>query len=61
MKRRDLLRHLSQHGCLLLREGGSHSIWINSQNGLRTAIPRYRDILEFTALKICEQLKVPPP
>ncbi|TMG75729.1 MAG: addiction module toxin, HicA family, partial [Betaproteobacteria bacterium] len=25
MKRRDLLRHLSDHGCSLLREGGRHS------------------------------------
>ena len=29
MKRRDLLRHLSSHGCVLLREGGSHSWWHN--------------------------------
>jgi len=26
MKRRDLLRHLSQHGCRFVREGGEHSI-----------------------------------
>jgi hypothetical protein len=29
MKRRDLLRHLEQHGCKALREGASHSIWSN--------------------------------
>jgi predicted RNA binding protein YcfA (HicA-like mRNA interferase family) len=61
MKRRDLLRHLSQHGCSLLREGGSHSIWTNPKEGLHTAIPRHREIAEFTALRICEQLKVPSP
>ena len=61
MKRRDLLRHLSQNGCQLLREGGSHSIWVNANNGLRTAVPRHREIPEFTALKICEQLKISLP
>ncbi|MBE9202776.1 type II toxin-antitoxin system HicA family toxin [Synechocystis salina LEGE 06099] len=61
MKRRDLLRHLSQNGCQLLREGGSHSIWVNADNGLRTTVPRHREITEFTALKICEQLKIPSP
>jgi hypothetical protein len=29
MKRRELLAHLQQHGCRLLREGASHSIWFN--------------------------------
>jgi predicted RNA binding protein YcfA (HicA-like mRNA interferase family) len=29
MKRRDLLKHLRQHGCQFVREGGAHSIWEN--------------------------------
>ena len=29
MKRRDLVRHLEQHGCVLKREGGSHSVFVN--------------------------------
>jgi mRNA interferase HicA len=39
MKRRDLLRHLSQYGCQLLREGGEHSIWENPTNNRRTSYP----------------------
>ncbi len=31
MKRRDLLRHLSLHGCELLREGANHSWWHQPQ------------------------------
>jgi predicted RNA binding protein YcfA (HicA-like mRNA interferase family) len=27
MKRIDLIRHLEANGCLLLREGGSHSVY----------------------------------
>jgi predicted RNA binding protein YcfA (HicA-like mRNA interferase family) len=30
MKRTDLLRHLQQHGCVLLREGGKHSVFVNA-------------------------------
>jgi mRNA interferase HicA len=29
MKRRDLLAHLTAHGCALLREGAPHSWWHN--------------------------------
>jgi hypothetical protein len=31
MKRRALLSHLQEHGCALVREGASHSIWGNPQ------------------------------
>ena len=29
MKRRELVRHLNNHGCELIREGGNHSWWLN--------------------------------
>jgi len=61
MKRRDLLRHLEQHGCYLDREGGRHSIYRNPQNGRAVAIPRHREIKETTARTICEQIGVPRP
>jgi hypothetical protein len=28
MKRRDLGRHLREHGAMLLREGGNHSYYV---------------------------------
>jgi predicted RNA binding protein YcfA (HicA-like mRNA interferase family) len=61
MKRRDLLEHLSRHGCRFVREGGEHSIWENPTNGRRTSIPRHREIVEYTSRKICRQLEVPDP
>ncbi|MCC7337338.1 MAG: type II toxin-antitoxin system HicA family toxin [Pirellulaceae bacterium] len=61
MKRRDLLRHLRQHGCELVREGGDLSIWTNPATGRRTAIPRHREIVEYTARAICRQLDIPDP
>jgi Holliday junction resolvase len=29
MKRRELVRHLEQHGCELLREGAKHTVYVN--------------------------------
>ncbi len=61
MKRRDLVRHLETQGCELLREGGSHSVYVNRSTGKATAVPRHREINEFLAQKICKDLDVPPP
>jgi len=61
MKRRDLLNHLQRHGCRFVREGGDHSIWQNPVNGRRTAVPRHREIPDFTAARICRQLGIPTP
>jgi len=61
MKRRDLIRHLEQHGCSLDREGGRHSIYRNPQNSRAVAVPRHKEIKETTARVICEQIGVPRP
>ena len=61
MKRRDLLRHLVSHGCRFVREGSDHSIWENSARGRRTSVPRHREIPEYTARRICQQLGIPQP
>jgi len=31
------------------------------QNNRRASVPRHREIPEFTAIRICKQLEVPPP
>ncbi|MEO7672663.1 MAG: type II toxin-antitoxin system HicA family toxin [Pyrinomonadaceae bacterium] len=61
MKRRDLIRHSEAHGCRLLREGGSHSIYENTQTNKRSSDPRHIEIAEYTTLKICKQLQIPAP
>ena len=61
MKRRDLIRHLEEHGCVLVREGSKHSIYASESNGLTVTIPRHREIKKFVAAAICEALDVPPP
>jgi mRNA interferase HicA len=59
MKRIDLIRHLESHDCILFREGGRHSIYKNPQNGVMTAVPRHREIKNFVARKICDDLRIP--
>jgi predicted RNA binding protein YcfA (HicA-like mRNA interferase family) len=59
VKRIDLIRHLERHGCQLLREGGSHSVYVNRNAGKSSAIPRHREIDDFLARKICKDLEVP--
>jgi mRNA interferase HicA len=61
MKRLKLLRHLAQHGCCLHREGGKHSIWRNPANERKVPVPRHAEIVDRTALRICEQLGIPGP
>lgn len=58
MKRNELLKHLRNHGCLLLREGGRHSWWHNPVLNKRSAIPRHSEIKDILAKKICKDLGV---
>ena len=61
MKRRDLIRHLIDQGCVFVREGQSHTIYENPVTGQRVPIPRHRDILIPLAKAICRQLEIPTP
>jgi predicted RNA binding protein YcfA (HicA-like mRNA interferase family) len=61
MKRLDLIRHLERHGCEWLREGGNHTIYVNRAVKKASSVPRHREIMEFTARKICKDLEVPQP
>lgn len=59
MKRADLVRHLERHGCVLLREGGKHSVFVNRANHTTSTVPRHRELNEFLARKICRDLSIP--
>ena len=61
MKRSNLLRHLRKHGCVLKREGRSHSLWHNPRTGAVEAVPRHAEIAEQLARKICRNLSVVEP
>ena len=61
MRRVDLVRHLENHGCLLLREGGSHSVYVNRAARKTSTVPRHREINDYLARKICRDLEIPAP
>lgn len=61
MKRVDLVRHLKAHGSILLREGGSHSVFANPAANRTSAVPRHSEINEYLARKICRDLQIPDP
>ena len=59
MKRKDLIKHLSENGCLLLREGGKYSIYQNPTNQKEVPVTRHPEMEDFAARKICKQLGIP--
>jgi mRNA interferase HicA len=59
MKRHELLAHLKEHGCLLLREGTRHSMYWNPTNRNTTSVPRHTEIADLLARKICKDLGIP--
>lgn len=59
MKRTELLKHIREHGCVFVREGGRHSWWLNPSQNRRSAIPRHNEIVDHLARKICKDLGVP--
>ena len=59
MKLGDLIRHLEEHGCRLLREGRAHSIWINPHTKETNPVPRHTEIDNRTARGICRRLSIP--
>lgn len=59
MKRLDLIRYLERHGCTLLREGGSHSVYVNRTTRKSSTVPRHREINDYLARKICRDLEIP--
>ena len=62
MKRRELIRHLQRHGCVLLTEGAKHSRYVNLADPSRVAtVPRHTEIADLLARKICRQLGIPDP
>jgi len=61
MKRKALVKHLLQNGCYCVREGSSHSIWKNPENGFIQTVPRHPEVKKFTSRSVCSKLGIPKP
>jgi predicted RNA binding protein YcfA (HicA-like mRNA interferase family) len=46
VKRKDLIRQLAADGCVLLRHGSRHDIYLNPKNGMKQPVPRHSEVDE---------------
>ncbi|KKS45007.1 addiction module toxin, HicA family [Candidatus Nomurabacteria bacterium RIFCSPLOWO2_02_FULL_42_17] len=58
MKRIELMRHLREHDCFLIREGTKHSVIFNVHNGKSSTVPRHNEINSNLGKKICRDLGI---
>jgi len=52
MKRQELIRRLTAAGCVFVRPGGRHGLYMNPKTGKKQAVPRHREIDENLARHI---------
>ena len=55
MKHKELVRQLKALGWYMKRQGGNHEIWTNGEEF--QAVPRHREINEYTALAILRRAR----
>lgn len=56
MKRKELVRQLTEAGCILHRHGSRHDIYLNPQNGKKQPVPRHGEIEELLVRHIKKYL-----
>jgi len=61
MKRRDVLAHLTSHGCKFRREGSRHTVYFSAATNRTSTIPRHQEIDDKLVRKICRDLGIPKP
>jgi len=60
MKRRDLIKILTDLGCVLARHGNKHDWYTNPHSKQSQPVPRHQDINETLAKSIIKKLKGEP-
>ncbi len=56
MKRRDLIKKIEKMGCVLLRHGGNHDWYQNTETKISQPIPRHKEIQDYLAKHILKML-----
>ena len=59
MKRNKIIKYILNNGCVLKREGGDHTLFMNLFTGKRSAVPRHTEIDDMLCNTICKQLGIP--
>ncbi|MBI5017937.1 MAG: type II toxin-antitoxin system HicA family toxin [Deltaproteobacteria bacterium] len=58
MKRGELIRQLTEAGCVLHRHGGRHDVYLNPATGQKQPVPRHTEIDDTLARHIKKHLGV---
>jgi hypothetical protein len=56
VKRKDLIKKITSQGCILLRHGHKHDLYINPKTSEKQPIPRHNEIDEKLARHIIKEL-----
>lgn len=56
MKRKELIKKITSEGCILLRHGYRHDLYINPRTGKKQPVPRHNEIDENLARHIIKIL-----
>ncbi len=56
MKRKQFVQQLARDGCVFLRAGGRHDLYLNPRNNRKQPVPRHTEIDDNLARHIRKQL-----
>ena len=56
MKRQQLIKKLIESGCVYVRPGAKHDLYLNPRTGKKQPIPRHKEIDEHLARHILKVL-----
>jgi len=56
MKRKELIKALKDAGCIFVRPGARHDVYMNPKTGKKQPVPRHREIDESLAKHILKIL-----
>jgi predicted RNA binding protein YcfA (HicA-like mRNA interferase family) len=59
VKRKELIRQLTEAGCEFVRHGGRHDVYCNPANGRKQPVPRHSEVDEHLARHIKKHLGLP--
>jgi len=59
VKQRKFIKYLEVNGCIMVREGGNHTLYKNTKTGELSTVPRHSNIKEDICRKICKDLGIP--
>lgn len=58
MKRKALIRKIEQAGCVMVRHGARHDLYLNPANGKKQPVARHAEIDDRLARHVCKHLGI---